>query len=371
MSRDTFFFARKQLSRVDIISDIISRFIEGDKNMISEVTDISNGNIAFMNIIGKHIAQAKIRGKTTMPRQEYIYAVHSEAFQSSVKIGRTKNITTRLCGLNCSMPEKPYKLYARFATYNAKKDEAETHNTFHQFHVVNEHYSAPLDTISAYFEMKHAEHLEKRGAIKSRVHLSRAFFKWKKKSNVPEREQVALASYPSEIMTDLDSHKRKREPEEESEEDSDFKNMIEDCYGRELTERDICDLHAIKNCSSMRMNLMVRGMKVMDKLNPCWKEEDPDLMEEIYHSIASLVNCRCNSKHSFIQFSLSVQMMILKDNEMELETVIQAINLMESLETEKTPNWKVSHPDLVEKIKSTLIYNVMGVTFPQLSCPTR
>lgn len=330
--------------------------------------NLSNGNMAFMKLIGKGLEHAITKTKLEMPRHEYIYAVHSEAFPSKIKIGRSRNIRKRLSNLNCSMPENPYKLYARFATYSASKDEAEAHSTFSQFHVLNEHYCVPLDQLSAYFQKKHAEHLEKRGAIKARVYVSRAFLSWKKKTNVPDRRQLAFLNQPSKSMADLNDRKRKREPDEESDNDQDL-NTSTECHNKEINELDFLDIHAIKTCNRMRMDLMVRGMKIMNDLNSQWKEEDPDLVQEIHHKIASLVMCKCEPNHEFLQFSLQVQTMMLKNNEDELETVTQAIKLMKSLETETNPDWKTCHPDIVNRMKSTLIYSVMGISYPQLSCP--
>jgi hypothetical protein len=65
-----------------------------------------------------------------MPQTNYIYATKSAAFPGLVKIGKTVNVSSRLCGLNTSCAPSPHVIVAVAPTLNYDRDETITHEHF-------------------------------------------------------------------------------------------------------------------------------------------------------------------------------------------------------------------------------------------------
>ena len=323
----------------------------------------------FLAVLADAVDQRNMKHMLKMPEQEFVYAMQSKAFPSSMKIGRSKDTKTRLIALNVGMPEHPYKLVARFATYNAKQDEKDVHEAFKQHRIVNEHYSMSLDSVLHYFKEKNAMHLKNRNGVRSRVHLTRAFVTWKKTvAKVPEGTRISHIDTPNERMSEEENHKRKIDVILESFQEFDSKKQCIDEDNRAWTAADSCDMNVLKTCNRMQMDLITKAIPVMDKLTPGWMEKDPDMVEDMKWTIKGLVRPRLPTPKKpyeplYLQHSQSINMLDFQSKECALATITNAIDVMEKIGTSSNSDWKGLYPDMVEEMKSELMYGVMGLSY--------
>jgi hypothetical protein len=133
---------------------------------------------AFQRDLKNAVVECRSEALLKMPRPEYVYAMHSDAFPSIYKIGRTRNIANRLIQLNVGMPHYKYRLVVQYVTYKPNEDERHTHDALKEYHVSGEHYELSLDVLLAHFKTKRDGHMAGRANVRNLVHMRRAFVKW-------------------------------------------------------------------------------------------------------------------------------------------------------------------------------------------------
>jgi len=117
-----------------------------------------------------------------MPKESFVYAVHSKAFPNVIKIGKADNITTRLQNLNTSMPSFPYKLIVKFGSFDSKASEEQTHRHFAEYRLEKEFFKLSESQVTWYFTQMQKDHLKDkfdiRGKIRATVLKSKFFSVW-------------------------------------------------------------------------------------------------------------------------------------------------------------------------------------------------
>ena len=139
------------------MAKIISRYITGDLTLCQEVKEnkeagVSNSCSKFMQITSgdtKRKLDEMIEG---LPETSYIYATYSPIFPGLVKIGRSRNVKTRLSSGNTFIAPAPHVLIAMSQTLDAVRDEAEAHAYFDKFRREGEFFEISHEDAEKYLD---------------------------------------------------------------------------------------------------------------------------------------------------------------------------------------------------------------------------
>jgi hypothetical protein len=135
------------------ITDIISRYLDGDMTMCDEIKHNSSmGQKRSYSAFAEDVTgRVDSDGSKDMPDSQYIYATKSAAFPKLLKIGRTVNMKSRLAQLNTGCAPAPHTLVAIVPTLNMFRDECLAHEFFASKRRAGEFFEVDESEVKAYF----------------------------------------------------------------------------------------------------------------------------------------------------------------------------------------------------------------------------
>jgi len=134
------------------VSELLTRYIEGDETLISEIQDNKSiGPIAASEKFVTSTMSSIKRKREVMPQSSWIYGTQSNAFPGLIKIGRSKNTKARLSSGNTFCAPDPHVIIAAAPTFNATRDEDAAHIFFNEFRVAGEFFKISESSLKDYF----------------------------------------------------------------------------------------------------------------------------------------------------------------------------------------------------------------------------
>lgn len=140
-------------------SDIISRYLDGDRSMCHEIeVNHTSGKAKSYSKFASGIMMRvdNENYKQTfqeMPSTSYVYVTKSMAFPGLVKIGKTVDIASRLSALNTSCSPMPHVIVAVAPTFDSDRDEKIAHMFFSKARREGEFFELSDAEVISYFAM--------------------------------------------------------------------------------------------------------------------------------------------------------------------------------------------------------------------------
>ena len=135
-------------------TNVIARYLDGDRSMCSDIeANYTIGKVkSYRNFASEGMKNIDNSNKTDeMPQTCYVYATKSTAFPGLIKIGKTNDVSCRVCGLNTSCAPAPHVIVAVAPTFNKDRDEKTAHSFFSDERREGEFFQLSDAVVVAYF----------------------------------------------------------------------------------------------------------------------------------------------------------------------------------------------------------------------------
>ena len=138
-------------------ANIIARYLDDkDGSLCKEVEENkSMGRIKsfskFASDVMGNIDDANIQKSHEMPQTFYVYATKSPAFPGLIKIGKTENVSRRVCQLNTACAPAPHVIVAVAPSFDTGRDETTAHEFFSNARREGEFFELQDAEVLAYF----------------------------------------------------------------------------------------------------------------------------------------------------------------------------------------------------------------------------
>ena len=126
--------------RVRLLKSLMAKLSEmGEEKAVATILELS---------LKEHVEELE----DDPPQTEFVYAIATDAFPGLVKIGRTNDISTRLCSLNTAVSPMPFYIVAIAPTLDSHRDEAKAHEHFQDCRVAGEFFRVSKEDVSKWLQ---------------------------------------------------------------------------------------------------------------------------------------------------------------------------------------------------------------------------
>ena len=133
------------------MADVISRYLDGDLNMINEITANNKlGQIkSYLNFAQNMLSEMEVDNPMSFG---YVYASSSPAFPGLIKIGKSINVDRRMAQLNTSCAPSPHVILVIAPSFNNTRDERLAHDYFSSYRREGEFFQVSEEEVREYFK---------------------------------------------------------------------------------------------------------------------------------------------------------------------------------------------------------------------------